>query len=153
MDRLRQKNFSDTLPYQHFDILYIRDKFPRLDADVSLRLGKMITRRRQVLHLRDTHSKNLGLDETQAETSVIGSHQTLKTKATMLKVFEPPTGDNLYAPSIPESNLSYASTYTEKELIIDLPPRPKGENGNELDYFVCPYCRVAKRFKTTYQWE
>lgn len=153
LDRLRQKNFSDTSPYQHFDILYIRDKFPRLNADVSSRLGKMISLRRQMLHIRNTHSKNLELNEPQTENSIIGNHRTLKTKTTMLEVFEPPIKNNLYALSIPESKLSYASTYTEKKLIIDVPPRPKGENGNELDYFVCPYCRVVKKIKTAHQWE
>lgn len=153
LDRLWQKGFSDTSPYQHFDILYIRDKFPKLDADVSSSLGKMITRRRQLLHLRDTHSRNLELSEPQAETSVIGSQRTLRTKATMLEMFEPPTEEYLYAPSLPESKLSAASTYTERELIIDIPPRPKGENGEELDYFVCPYCGVAKRINTIHQWK
>ena len=150
LDRLRQQTFSDPSPYQHFDILYIRDKFPKLNADVSSRLGKMVTLRRHLLHLRDIHSRNLELDEPQPESSVIGS---LKTKATILETFGPLTGENLNAPSVTESTPSNASSYTEKELTIDIPPRPRGENGDELDYFVCPYCRVAKRIKTIHQWE
>lgn len=113
----------------------------------------MITRRRQLLLLQDIHSKNLEFDESHAESSVIGSHQTLKTKAITLELFEPPTGENLNAPSISDSIFSSASIYTERELLIDIPPRPKGENGDELEYFICPYCRVAKRIKTIHQWE
>lgn len=150
LDRLRQKTFSNPSPFQHFDILYIRDKFPKLNADVSSRLGKMVTLRRQLLHLRDTHSRNLELDESQAGSSVIAS---LKPKATILENFGRPTEENLNAPSITESKPSNASSYTERELTIGIPPRPRGENGDELDYFVCPYCRVVKRIKTIYQWE
>lgn len=154
LDRLRQKSSIDTSPYQHFDILYVQDKFPKLSADVSSRLGKMITRRRQLLHLRDSHSLSLSLEpDGRQAPSVISSHHTLKTRATMLKMAEPPTEEQLYAPSISESELSIASSYTERQLKIKIPSRPKGENGDELDYFVCPYCRIAKNIKTKAQWK
>lgn len=190
LDRLRQKDSIDTSPYQHYDVLYVRHKFPKLGADVSSRLGKMITRRRQLLRLRETHhqnlehrrpeakattsfsstanlilirSRNLEPDEPQAKATtssssiadltIIGNHHTLKTKATMRKFAEPLTEEQLYAPSIPESNLSVTSSYTHRELDIEIPPRPKGENGDELDYFECPYCKVAKYIRTKHQWK
>ena len=59
LDRLRDKTLLESSSYQYFDVLYVKDKFPKLDASVATRLGKMITRRRQMLFYRDTHAKNI----------------------------------------------------------------------------------------------
>jgi hypothetical protein len=59
LDRLKSKTLLESSCYQHFDVLYIRDKFPKLNPDVVTRLGKMITRRRQMLYYREAHAKSL----------------------------------------------------------------------------------------------
>ncbi|EXJ71183.1 uncharacterized protein A1O5_06177 [Cladophialophora psammophila CBS 110553] len=59
LDQIKHRTSLDTSPYQHFDALYIRDKFPQMDAEVATRLGKMITRRRQLLRYRQTHHESL----------------------------------------------------------------------------------------------
>ncbi|KAF7136983.1 hypothetical protein CNMCM5793_006734 [Aspergillus hiratsukae] len=61
VDRLNDRSTEELSCYQHFDILYVRDKFPdtRLSDDVKVRLGKMITRRRQLLLYRKRHRDNL----------------------------------------------------------------------------------------------
>lgn len=70
LDRLKDKSLLESSYYQHFDVLYVRDKFPKLDPDVTTRLGKMITRRRQMLYYRDIHNKNLDTYHVQPALSL-----------------------------------------------------------------------------------
>ncbi|KAL9101608.1 MAG: hypothetical protein Q9163_003147 [Psora crenata] len=58
-DRLKDEKLLEWSCYQHFDVLYVRDKFPCMDSAVASRLGKMITRRRQLLYYRRAHTENL----------------------------------------------------------------------------------------------
>ena len=180
LDRLRQQDSADASPYHHFDVLYVKDKFPSLNPDLASRLGTMITRRRQLLFFQESHSQRLkdlgqpvrttipssGPDpklsskapryeaETRiAPSQVTDSHHTMETKATTLKIREPTTEELLYAPSAIESQSSIASTYTGKELKIEIPLRPIGDDEKELDYFECPYCKVAKSISTKHQWK
>lgn len=59
MDRLRSQNTDATSCYQHFDVMYVSDKFRNLDEQATMRLGKMITRRRQLLMYRKSHQNSL----------------------------------------------------------------------------------------------
>jgi hypothetical protein len=59
IDRLKQKGSVDASFYHPFDVLYIKDKFPMLDEKVATRLGKMISRRRQLLSYRRSHDESL----------------------------------------------------------------------------------------------
>lgn len=59
LNKLNQQASIEASYYQPFDILYVRDKFPHLDSDVAARLGKMITRRRQLLLYRQFHKQRL----------------------------------------------------------------------------------------------
>jgi hypothetical protein len=69
LDRLKHRTSLESSCYQHFDVLYIRDKFPKLDPDIATRLGKMITRRRQMLYYREAHAKSLDTARTRPELS------------------------------------------------------------------------------------
>lgn len=61
IERLNNEPTEEVSCYQQFDILFIKDKFPdkRLDAQITVRLGRMITRRRQLLLHRKSHQENL----------------------------------------------------------------------------------------------
>lgn len=59
VDRLKGRSGHDTSLYQHFDILYVKDKFPGVDDSLAKRLGKLISRRRQLLEYRVTHTDRL----------------------------------------------------------------------------------------------
>jgi hypothetical protein len=48
-DRLKEKSSVDASFCQHFDVLYVKDKLPNLDPKVATRLGKMISRCRQLI--------------------------------------------------------------------------------------------------------
>lgn len=56
--------------YQHFDILYVMDGFPELDRDVATRLGKLISRRQQILFYRESHGKNLDTARVQPRIAI-----------------------------------------------------------------------------------
>lgn len=59
IDRIKGYDGIDMSLYQHFDVLYIRDKFPTADEPLATRLGKLITRRRQLLEYRRSHNEKL----------------------------------------------------------------------------------------------
>lgn len=65
LDRLKGKTSLDMSCYQHFDVLYIRDKFPEIDINLATRLGKMITRRRQILAYREAHKQRLDTERSK----------------------------------------------------------------------------------------
>jgi hypothetical protein len=189
-DRLKQQTSVDMSLYQHFDVLYVRDKFPTADIELVTRLGKIITKRRHILAYRISHNEALQtkvqepkpkpqmilpgmshptgqqapsargeaalplLDKTQ---SLAAPSTKIGTKATTLRgnmpqILEIGDPTALYAPSLTESKASMASSYAN-ELRVDIPPRPKGEDGQELDLFECPYCLIACRIKTPHAWK
>lgn len=197
LDRLKHKTSLDTSCYQHFDSLYIQDKFPGVSAELAARLGKMNTRRRQILYYREAHKESLDTARVQpkvapvpdpAATSFViegggelvqgevgsqatpsrralsqaaSSHFTLRSKATTVRPGEVPMPaieghidpTALYAPSVAESKSSMASSYSGKDLRVEVPPRPKGEDGNELEWFECPYCLITKNITTEHRWK
>lgn len=59
IDRLKDRTTDEASCYQPFDVSYVSDKFPRLEAEIATRLGKMITRRRQLLLYRRHHRVSL----------------------------------------------------------------------------------------------
>lgn len=67
--------------YQHFDILYIMDKFPELDRDVATRLGKLISRRQQILFYRESHGKNLDTARVQPRIAIIPSKPSANARS------------------------------------------------------------------------
>jgi hypothetical protein len=192
LDRLKDKTLLESSCYQHFDVLYMKDKFPGLDPDVATRLGKMITRRRQILSYREVHAKNLNMFRVQpaisapiasalgspamhthttpedvqpgsqvAMSQVASSQFSLRSKATTVQPGEVPIvvahDDNnpmaLYAPSVADSKSSMASSFAGKDLQVEVPPRPMGIGGKELDYFECPYCLITTSINTDHKWK
>lgn len=196
LDRLRTETSLDYSSYQHFDVLYVMDKFPHVHPDLAARLGKFITRRRQILYYREAHKLNLDTSRVQPTKSVpepaltssvkedgqeIGpraagnhaatsqsvfsqtpsSHFTLRSKATTLRLSDYPITaigghmdpTNLDASSVAESKSSMASSYTGKDIRIDVPPRPKDEKGHEREWFECPYCLITRNITTERRWK
>ena len=173
-DRLKNKDLLDFSFYQHFDVMYVKDKFPALDVSVATRLGKSITKRRQIIYYRSSHALNLDssnyqisvpsftkiatqtpevladseLQTIEAPLSITASSKfTLRSKATTFKVGasllpdiqESAAGIALYPPSEAESRVSAVSSYAGKDLEVDIPSRPKGEDGKELELFECKF--------------
>lgn len=84
IDRLSDQSTEELSYYQNFDISYVRDKFPdkRLDAQIIMRLGKMITRRRQLFLYRKRHSEKLRTDVAVPSISPAGSAEERRRIAT-----------------------------------------------------------------------
>jgi len=186
LDRLKQKSSVDAPFYQRFDVLYIKDKFRKLDSKVATQLGKMISHRRQLLFYRLSHAGSLETTKVEPKfvmaaplaaqssstakndsgpeavaisempRSQAASHQhTVHTETTTLRLNAPQVEARaaLYAPSVAESKSSMASSYAGKNLRVEVPPRPKGKDGNELDSFECLYCMVIQYIQTDHAWK
>ena len=65
MDRFVNRSLLDISSYQHFDILYVLDKFPDADTALSTRLGKLVSRRRQLLAARSARDRHLMTEDTE----------------------------------------------------------------------------------------
>ena len=185
MDRFLNRSLLDISIYEHFDILYVKDKFPNADAALCTRLGKLVSRRRQLLAARSARDRHLLTEDTEegdpgekqsepnpdtqnvprdrpqtsnvvtaTQSRVSGGRKTAMTRATVLKQ---PLSDNkeaLEAPLVPQSEYtpSMASSYGAK-LRVEVPDRPRGANGEELDDFKCPYCFVVRHIKSQDRWK
>ncbi|KAF2118796.1 hypothetical protein BDV96DRAFT_642969 [Lophiotrema nucula] len=68
LDRIKHSTTHDLSMYQHLDVMYVRDKFPHLDVAVATRLGKLITRRRQILYYREAHKQSLETARVQPKS-------------------------------------------------------------------------------------
>ncbi|KAF2867391.1 hypothetical protein BDV95DRAFT_598073 [Massariosphaeria phaeospora] len=173
LDRMKESATAKTSYYQPFDIMHVKNKFPSIDEGVANRLGKMISRRRQLLRYRKAHTDSLegkhlqtrrrviefdeGHEGTEIAPSFVAStRHTHDTKATTLKLDahdQVPTGpSNLYVPSISPSISSAGSEQDDSKIPIIIPNRPKGDSGDALEQFICPYCLTAQSIKTDYKW-
>jgi hypothetical protein len=71
LDRIKHRTSIDSAVYQQFDVLYVKDKFPNLQLQAATRLGKMITRRRQILHYREAHKQSLDVARVQPKIAAV----------------------------------------------------------------------------------
>ncbi|KAF2821596.1 hypothetical protein CC86DRAFT_458774 [Ophiobolus disseminans] len=176
LDRMRESELADASYYNHFDILHVRNKFPMLERVVAVRLGKAISRRRQLLRYRKNHHSALedkrvttgrlvvdsksvagrakiGLSPSEAAST----RYTHDTKATTLKLEThnqlPITLDTLYAPSTSTSTASEATVESGSEMPLTFPSRPRGDDGIALQMFVCPYCQTIQSIPTERKWK
>jgi hypothetical protein len=147
-----------------------------------VRLGKMITRRRQLLLYRKRHRCNLREDvasdfqpseeqkklakETnkpdvrfarEAQSEPESSHITFKTKATTLRMEALPfiNTKNLFATSVAESDskTSLAASRATREIRVEVPPRGNSHEGLEVTRFECKYCFLAKYIESNRAWK
>jgi hypothetical protein len=195
LDRIEHRTSTDSAVYQHFDVLYVKDKFPYLQPQAATRLGKMITRRRQIIKYREAHKQSLGPARVQpqiapvpegpptssiieggpkksvedhgsqaaqsrpASSQVASSQFTLRSKATTAWPGEStiPVSqehmDMLFAPSVAGSKSTTASSYAGKDLHIDVPSRPRDDDGQKLEWFECPYCLLTKNISNDRKWK
>jgi hypothetical protein len=189
IDRLSDKSTEEVSYFQQFDILYVRDKFRdrllgqrahRLDDQVKVRLGKMITRRRQLLLYRERHRDNLLPDVvtpqekrrkepetgTKHEAAIANTTNALETqshaesshitKASTLHEEALPHRDvnDLLAPSVAGSEAtSLVASEATRDIRIEVPPRPKDHTGRGLNRFECNYCCLTQHIRSDRAWK
>ena len=103
MDRFLNRSLLDISIYEHFDILYVKDKFPDADTALSTRLGKLVSRRRQLLAAEIDKPP---APSTQAASAVVqplmaGGIADAKPPLTssVAEVTSPPSASNLMSPT------------------------------------------------------
>ena len=189
LDRFVNQTVPDMSIYQHFDTLYVRDKFPLADPGLGERFGKLVTRRRVLLLSRAVRDKRLTLADEESSPTTQGrslpnapevrvvnftnlpdtarttpeiasqSHAsdgwgTVMTKATVLR--QESGSENVASqslePAISQYVPSLASSYATK-FRVEVPDRPRGNDGEELDDFKCPYCFIICHVGTRDLWK
>jgi hypothetical protein len=186
LDRMQERTTADTSLYQAFDTLHVKNKFPSIPDDLAARLGKMISRRRELIRYRKVHmdvlqkkperpqgfeafkgikvQRAFGVltshgDDTQQATSTfeVPSHITSDIKATTPRPHGPVLGlnrsDSHSAPSVSNSGSSTTSIHTSQGTTIGVPRRPRGENGECLEQFMCPYCSTTQLITSDRRWK
>jgi hypothetical protein len=181
MDRLADNSTEEVSHYSSFDLSYVRNKFPdeRVAAEVTLRLAKMITRRRQLLIYREKHRNNLHTDAVIPVTGKVLQAQTLtksskgsihavvqnlnqplgsiKSKATTTKMerLQSINLESLLAPSVAfsDSKTSLAASEATQDLSIEVPRCPKGLNGIAGARFECKYCFLTPDIRSDRGWK
>ncbi|RVD81428.1 uncharacterized protein DFL_009292 [Arthrobotrys flagrans] len=141
--RLRGELPEEVAPFESLDISYVRNMFPELakaSPEVATRLGKLITRRREILHSRKTRDNQpLQSDKSTPARRQKGPNDALQNPSWL----EPPS----YTRPAP------APVYTTDGFEVVVPRRPLGEDGEELEYFMCPYCCTVKEISSKEEWK
>ncbi|KAK0507602.1 hypothetical protein JMJ35_010125 [Cladonia borealis] len=182
LDRYVGKALADMSIYEHFDILYVKDKFKLANPTLVTRLGKLVTRRRQLLASRSAHDQRLmpedvepkedfsdtntnpDLLEIPRDENVQKSVEVNITKTTQSQ-FSGSRRTGMTKASILRENVrgnvrenaseyapSMASSYAA-ELRVKVPDRPRDKHGEELKDFKCPYCFVACHVESRDRWK
>ena len=63
LDRFPKGRLRDISLYEHFDRLFVEDLFKEAASPLKNRLGRLISRRRQLLQYRKVHNERLKLVE------------------------------------------------------------------------------------------
>lgn len=174
LDRMKE-SASDTTPYQPFDIMHVKEKFPFIEERLATRLGRMISRRRQLLRYRKSHTDAIrgsqltarrpifaarfGSIEESYETTpsmTASTRHTQDTMATTLKLDQQnyviPDVNDFFAPSIASSSSSTFSANSDGESSIKIPKRPEGVGKRSSEQFICPYCQTTQTVSTERKW-
>jgi hypothetical protein len=146
--------------YQHFDVLYVQDLFPKMDETAATNLGRAISQRRSILLYKDARYTQLeALDSSESDLELDPSQfdsnpLKLSSKATTY-VEKPSQQPWLYPPSSPIaiSEKSTVSVYATQELKITIPEMPVSQGSIENGTFVCPYCCIPQRDMSETLWK
>ncbi|RPA81030.1 hypothetical protein BJ508DRAFT_415051 [Ascobolus immersus RN42] len=179
---IRNDSLNPARHYKPFDVGYVRDAFPRLSVEVAERLGEMLTRRRGALTFRREHNDRLmskalcqSEDTVLAYGKIIDSGSTVyaktgRTKATTIVESGIPmqmqsivdlgytnlTSSEFDIASETSEGTSFSSDSVLSEFTggnpIRYPRRPRDEDGNDLQHFICPFCHLSQHVETEHAW-
>ncbi|KAI1375355.1 hypothetical protein F4677DRAFT_446435 [Hypoxylon crocopeplum] len=154
-DQFKSRAGADVLNhYEEYDIRHVREKFPHLRPDLTERLGKAITLRRQYFRYRKEHQDKLaeGLDtdedvgdgRTTIASSVPKHLKDSVNEASALGILMSDLDDRSDT-----STTSYAPSSVNQDQ-LNIPPIP-----NEyLDGpFMCPFCYLIIEVGSRQSWK
>ncbi|KAL8768274.1 MAG: hypothetical protein Q9209_005413 [Squamulea sp. 1 TL-2023] len=147
-DFLTQSRRSDTSAFKPYDMNHVRDKFPQADAELVLRLGKAITRRRGYFKYRERHNAKLGKGLEESLSNGEHGTGTESISETMASSFKPQLHGF-------DETASSGSSQTSNSSVFDsdtntLPALPKEAVSGRP--FVCPFCFCILNIDTTRSW-
>ena len=172
---------TDVSTYEQSDIQDVKKRLPNLDPEVATRSGEDISCRPQLPIYGLSHRElpqipeNLPgtvapappiveqaareataseINESRAADSGHAGAMTLRTPATTRRANT--SGVETLAlclPSPPGFASPLESSCASSSLCVEVPPRPKRDNGKELETFECPYCLEPQRIKTDHAWK
>ena len=154
-DRLMKSKSSDTSHYEPYDIQHVSMKFPGADKEITARLGKAISRRRQYFKYREEHHKlSQGLDFNSGMTEIVGPSTIVSPLPQHIKGGAGVAGDlgTLDEDERSETGISqttYATSVANSEQ-IRTPPLPKQSKDGP---FECPFCFVIISASTPLSWK
>ena len=139
--------------YEPYDTGHIRDKFPKADEILVLRLAAATMQRRMYLKYRERHAAKLKQDKA----NVMGAPQKVSSKkpATVLSDTVASEAEHWNIEfeergSISgDSQTSYAATLMNGGNIT-IPPPPKESHGNQP--FECPICYYIIKIQSAHSW-
>ncbi|KAI0906122.1 hypothetical protein F4823DRAFT_631827 [Ustulina deusta] len=154
-DRFRALNSSDAGHYEPYDIEHVQAKFPNIDREISERLGKAISRRRQYFKYREAHRDALsyGIDSDDSNKTWTIPRSTIASS-----IPEALKGDEAFDLTLIDddvvsetglSRTSYASSTNAPDQ-LRVPPLPAGAKNGP---FECPFCYtiIIARSKSAWQ--
>jgi serine/threonine protein kinase len=156
LDRVGYKTSIESDVYQHSDIKYVKSKFPHIQQRVAARLGKMITRRRQILAYREAHRRGLASNIVQAQALSLSENSqasSIETRSNQATLVSSESVKTLVAPSVVSSLSTTVDLHATKDLRIETFLRPKDAGGRKLERFECPYCFQIKDISDDRQWQ
>lgn len=183
LDRLAKASFNETSIHEHFDCMYVRDVFNKADEKLVIRLGRMITRRRQLLQYRQAHNKRLirEMDDSKEQIDKAKSYGIIDIRPSSASILrtEPPIkslaldskfnqGSRATTFKPPNYPLDFTKNFEVQSLPetvstlpstrsggeqLAIPSCPKGSNGEDLEDFICPYCYVFRHITSLHQWK
>ncbi|KAL8723101.1 MAG: hypothetical protein Q9181_007356 [Wetmoreana brouardii] len=140
---------DDVTEYEWADQRHVKDKFPRADERLTLRLARAITRRRKYLKYRERHAAKLrqGIDDGAQGALHSGSEVLSETVATDIRNSNLDFDDKLS--DLGFTQTSYASTLLSGDhFTIPAPPKASHDGAP----FECPYCYFVIIVKSRSSW-
>jgi hypothetical protein len=176
LDRIKEAPVSETSPYDLFDLMHVKTKFPAIDERLATRLGKMMSRRRQVImryrklhtdELQGNHSRTgrhvvAAINDEDDESSALVHRLAASTRYTHdtntatlnLDISTRTSSDQRtqHASLTASFGSSAGSNRSDDSMRIVIPKRPEGNFGDAPKQFICPYCQVAQSIRTDRKW-
>ena len=142
-DLLVGSRIGDKAEFEFYDQEHVRNLHPKTEEQITQRLGRAITRRRQYFNYRERHHRKLAQGIQRTTTGSVMS-ETIATDFKTHNIDLEETSSNSGM-----SQTSYAPSLIDGGRVT-IPPPPKESMGGKP--FECPYCFFLIDIKTTRSW-
>ncbi|KAH0432729.1 hypothetical protein CcaCcLH18_06305 [Colletotrichum camelliae] len=164
LSSIRFDTYAKVAHHEEYDKKHVRDTLPnrRLPNEVMDRLGKMITKRRQLLLYRKERDEKLQSliaepAEKDSEAGIQSQSQQSRQQHTVITNATTTQPEALFTWSDSQSNsestrTSIAASRVTKDIPIDVPPQPVDKD-DEQAMFLCNYCKLPTKAMSDKEWK